>query len=352
MTVTLPTAATDAAGVFRDAVVIDSSVAPTMDAEQIDRMARSGVTVFNWTVCRPSADLAVALSQIAEGIELIEARSDVLRLIRTVDDIHEAKRRGQVGIIFGPQNALPVEGDLRHVRVLRELGVRILQLTYNERNRFGDGCTEPAAGGVSAAGRELIAEINRQRLVLDLSHAGERTILDAVAASAAPPIISHANARSVFESPRNATDAVLDAIAAADGVIGLTLWSPMVGGDGEWPTLEHFLRHVDYAINRIGVRHIGLGSDHSEGYPRDTWEELFSATGRYPSVAGLMGPWYGYDTRFIRDGGSCLDLERVAEGIASLGLAEDELRAVLGGNFLRVFETVWGTAEGQQEVAS
>lgn len=313
-----------------------------MDDAQVDRMLMSGVTVFNWTVCRPQADLPVALSQIVAGIELIERSGGRLRLVRTVEDIRAAKRDGAVGLVFGPQGARPVEGDVAHVRVLRELGVRILQLTYNERNLFGDGCTEPANGGISVAGRELIAEINRQHLVLDLAHAGERTILEAIDASDAPAIISHANAHAVFPSPRNATDAVLDAIAASGGVIGLTLWSPMVGGNGSWPTLDDFKRHVAYVAERIGTSFIGLGSDHSEGYPRDAWEALFSASGRYPSVAGLMGSWYGYDTRFVRDAGSCRDLGRVADAIASLGFSTDELTGILGGNFLRVFEQVWG----------
>lgn len=312
-----------------------------MDESQVDRMLRSGVTVFNWTVCRPQADLPLALSQIVAGIERIERSDGRLRLVRSVADIRAAKRDGAVGIIFGPQGAKPVEGDVAHVRVLRELGVRILQLTYNERNLFGDGCTEPANGGLSVAGRELVAEINRQHVVLDLAHAGERTILEAIEASSAPAIISHANARAVFPSPRNATDAVLDGIAAAGGVIGLTLWSPMVGGNGSWPTLDDFLRHVAYVAERIGPQFIGLGSDHSEGYPRDAWESLFSATGRYPSVAGLMGDWYGYDTRFVRDAGSCLDLGRVADAIASLGFSGDEVAGILGGNFLRVFDQVW-----------
>lgn len=327
--------------IYEDAIVVDASVAPEMDDDHIDRMARSGVTVFNWTVCPPSADLSQALSAMSHALDLIERRADVLRLVRGCDDIVAAKRDGKVGVIFGPQNAKPVETDLTHVRALKEMGVRILQLTYNERNRFGDGCTEPAQGGLSGAGRELIAELHRQRIVVDLSHAGERTILDAIEAAAKPVIISHSNARAVFGSPRNATDAVLDAIAECGGVIGLTLWSPMVGGDGEWPTIDHFLRHVTYVAERIGPRFIGLGSDHSEGCPRDEWESLFSRTGRYPAVAGLMGEWYGYDTRFIRDGASCVDLPKVAAAIAGLGFSDGELRGILGGNLMRVFTEVW-----------
>jgi membrane dipeptidase len=326
---------------FEDGIVIDSSIAPEMDEAQIDRMVRSGVTAFNWTVCRPAAALPEALSQIVEGLEIIDAHPDQLMLVRTTADIETAKRTGRVGLIFGPQNAKPVEGDLRFVRVLRDLGVRILQLTYNERNAFGDGCTEAAAGGLTSAGRELIAEVARQRLVLDLSHAGERTILEAIEASTGPVIISHANARAVFASPRNATDAVLDAIKACGGVIGLTLWSPMVAGGDRQPGIDEFVRHVSYVADRIGPEHIGLGSDHSEGYDRVAWETLFSHSGKYPSVAGLMGDWYSYDTRFIRGASSCVDLVNVAIAIGRLGFDLSELAGVLGGNFLRVFDRIW-----------
>lgn len=335
--------------VFAEGIVIDSSIAPTMDEAQIDRMVRSGVTAFNWTVCRPAAALPEALSQIVEGLEIIEAHPKQLMLVRTTADIETAKRTGRVGLIFGPQNARPVEGDLRFVRVLRDLGVRILQLTYNERNAFGDGCTETAAGGLTGAGHELIAEVARQRVVLDLSHAGERTILEAIEASADPVIISHANALSVFASPRNATDAVLDALKATGGVIGLTLWSPMVAGGDRQPGIDDFVRHVSYVADRIGPEHLGLGSDHSEGYDRVAWEELFSHSGKYPSVAGLMGDWYGYDTRFVRGADSCVDLVDVASAIGRLGFAPGELEGVLGGNFLRVFRRIWAPDERESQ---
>ena len=350
MTTAPPVDPQTAPAVYEASIVIDSSIAPTMDEGQIERMAQSGVTAFNWTVCRPSAGLTDALVQIVEGIELIEAHSDRLMLIRSVEDLRTAKRDGRVGLIFGPQNAKPVEGDLRLVRVLRDLGVRILQLTYNERNAFGDGCTEPAGAGLSAMGRELIAEVGRQQVVLDLSHAGERTILEAIDASSDPAIISHANARSVFPSPRNATDAVLDAIKDCGGVIGLTLWSPMVAGGDRQPGVDDFVRHVSYVADRIGPQHIGIGSDHSEGYDRASWESLFSHSGKYPSVAGLMGDWYAYDTRFVRGADSCIHLSSVADAIGRVGFSRPELEGILGGNFMRVFTQVW-SGESQEATA-
>lgn len=332
-----------ASALFRDAVIVDSSIAPTMDAGQLERMAGSGVTAFNWTVCRPLADPMESLIQIASGVDFIREHADRLLLALTTDDIRTAKRDGRVALILGPQNAALVEPDLGLVAVIRHLGVRILQLTYNERNAFGDGCTESADGGVSDRGRELIAEVERNDLVLDLSHAAERTILDAASVSTQPVIVSHANARSVFSSPRNLTDEALDAVAATGGVIGATLWSPMVGNsDGIQPTLSDFVRHVEYMAARVGSAHVGIGSDHSEGYDRSQWEALFSRSGRYPTVAGQMGDWYGYDTRFVRDAGSCVDMARVASAVAEIGFTDGEMRGILGENFLRVFAQVWG----------
>lgn len=333
---------TDTAELFRQSVVIDGSIAPLMDRRQVDRMVASGVTAFVWTVCKPLAQAPEALAQIARGLEFIDT-DDRLRLVRTAMDLELCKAEGRVGLIFGPQNARPVETDLALVRVLKEVGVRVLQITYNERNYFGDGCTEVVNGGLSGLGRELIAELNRQQMVVDLSHAGDRTILDAIEASGDPIIISHSNAKSIHPSPRNVSDEALTALGATGGVIGLTFWSPMVGSQGGRPTISDFLRHVDYVATLIGPEHISLGSDHSEDTPRAEWDRLFSHEGEYSSVARALGPWYGYDTRFIEGGASCTDFANVAQGIASLGFTDSELSGILGGNLQRLFAQVWGS---------
>jgi membrane dipeptidase len=329
-----------AEAVYRSSVVIDGSIAPLMDASQVDRMVASGVTTFVWTVCKPLAHLPDALVQMAAGLQFIDSQ-DRVRLVRTVSDIEACKRDGRVGLIFGPQSPRPVEYDLGLCRILKEVGVRVLQLTYNERNLFGDGCTEPANGGLSNLGRQLIAELNLQGIVVDLSHVGEQTILDAIAASEDPVIISHSNAKSVHDSQRNVSDEVLTKLAAAGGVIGLTFWSPMVGSRDGQPTMKDFLKHVDHVASLIGPEHIALGSDHSENTPRAEWDRLFSHDGEYSAVARALGPWYGYDTRFFKGGSSCGDFPGVADGLASLGFNERELGGILGGNLMRVFGKVW-----------
>jgi len=265
-----------------------------------------------------------------------------LVLVRSTTDIHAARDSGRIGVILGPQNALPCEVGEFAFDVLYELGVRILQLTYNERNAFGDGVAERRDGGLTDAGRRAIAAMNRVGMVVDLSHSGDRTTLEAIELSTSAPVVTHANSRALHPSPRNKTDEQLRALAARGGVVGLTLWSPMLGYDRR-PTVRDFVRQVAYVADLIGIEHVGIGTDHSEGTPRETWADDYGAGGRYPTITGGMGPWYDYDARFAAGGSAVSDLPKIAEALAELRLTEPELRGVLGENFMRVFGSTWIT---------
>jgi len=329
---------------FHESIVIDGSVAPHVDDAYVASLMDSGVTAINWTVCTPfpGIGLATTLAEIAAGLEFVDAHAEHLVLVRTAQDIQRAKREGKVAVIFGPQNAKPAEAGLFMLRTLWEMGVRILQLTYNERNLYGDGIAEPSNGGLSIAGRAVIAEMNRLGIVLDLSHCGDRTTLEAVDASAEPVLITHSNARTLHASPRNKTDEQIKAIAARGGVIGLSLWSPMLRFDRR-PTLEDFARQVDYVANLVGIEHCAIGTDHSEGSSREAWVRRSGKGGAYPTVSGPMGDWFTFETRFPDGAMSVKDFRNVAGALAGLGLSASELSGVLGGNFLRLCESVWKT---------
>jgi membrane dipeptidase len=321
--------------------VIDGSIAPEMDEAYIARLVASGLTAANLTVPGPWSSFLPAVGEIAAALEVIDAHPDQLLLATRVADIQAAKASGRVAIIFGPQNALPAEIGDHGFRLLHQLGVRIVQLTYNERNAYGNGVGEPADAGLSLRGRWAIGEMNRLGIVVDVSHCGERTTLEAIDASSHPVLVTHANSHAVHPSPRNKTDEQLRALASRGGVIGLTLWSPMLRAD-QHPTLDDYLRHFAHVADLIGVEHIGIGTDHSEGTPRDEWEADFGAGGKYPMITGSLGSWYGYETRFARDVQGVDGFFRIVEALSRFGLSDDELEAVLGGNFLRVFRTVWG----------
>jgi membrane dipeptidase len=323
-------------------IIIDGSVAPQMDDAYIRQLVASGGTAVNWTVCSPWNPFVEAVAEIAAGLELVSSHPDELLLVRSTADIQEACETGRVGMIFGPQNALPADIGPYGFRVLHELGVRIIQLTYNERNAYGDGAAEPANAGLTAAGRWAIAEMDRLGIVVDVSHCGDLTTLEAIDASAHPVLVTHANSRALHPSPRNKTDEHLKALAARGGVIGITLWSPMLRFDRR-PSIDDFVAHLTYVADLIGIEHVGIGSDHSDGIPQDEWEGDFGSGGRYPTITGPAGPWYGYHSRFAERGSNVTEFPAVIEAVDRLGLTEAERRGVLGGNFLRVFREVWGT---------
>ena len=327
--------------IYERGIVIDGSIAPRMDDAQIKRMRDARVTAVNWTVCMPWHGLSGTLKEIAAGLEVIAAHPDELLLVRNVADIARAKREKKVAIIFGPQNARQCEEGIWCFRIMHELGIRICQLTYNERNIYGDGAAEPANAGLSVVGRQAVEEMNRLGIAIDLSHCGDRTTLDAIEHSKDPVLITHANARAVHPSPRNKTDEQIKALASRGGVIGMTLWSPMLAFD-HWPTLDDWVKQVDHVANLVGIEHVAIGTDHNESADRDEWTWNSSKKGgRYPSVTAQMGDWYVYETRCAKGGSSILDFPNVARAVASLGLTAAELEGVLGGNLMRIFERVW-----------
>lgn len=326
---------------YEEAIVVDGSVAPVMNDAQLARMRRSGVTAYNWTICSVYSEFSDAMAEIAGSFDFFADRPDTVLLIRTTSDIRAAKSTGRLGIIFGLQNALPVAADVRHLRSLRETGIRIIQMTYNERNVFGDGCLVENPVGLTERGKQLIAEMNRLGILVDLSHAHESTMLDSIEASAQPVVVSHSGARSVFANPRNVTDRVLRSLAERDGVVGITVWCPMVGtGDGR-PTIRDYLKHVKYVADLVGARHLAIGTDHSEGSSETAWEELWGREGRYPAVTGMMGKWFSYGSRYVEGVQGCEDFPKIADGLAELDFSDAEIAGILGGNLLRVFEQVW-----------
>ena len=109
------------------------------------------------------------------------------------------------------------------------------------------------------------------------------------------------------------------------------------------PTLDDFVRHVAYVADLVGIEHVGIGTDHSEGAPRSTWGEDFGQGGRYPTITGTLGPWYSYDSKFTAGATSVDDFPAIVDALAGLGLSATELEGVLGGNFLRLFSDVWMT---------
>jgi membrane dipeptidase len=333
-----------AAALHRDTLVIDGSEAAPMTPEHFERLKQGGINALNITVIKNmAADFAEGATHIQDLLDTIQVHHDILALVRTTQDIQQARAQGKIGVIMGLQNARPVMSDLRYLRLLHTLGVRIIQLTYNEQNLLGDGCIEKANGGLSRFGRAVVKEMNRIGVVVDAAHCGERTTLEAIEESALPIVISHANAKALSPSPRNKTEAVLKLLAERGGVIGAVMWAPIAYSDPQRrPGKKEFFANIDYLVEHAGIDHVGIGSDNGQGETREEYELMFKhGGGAYPEITQALGSWYGWDNRMVEGMESVTVFPSITEELLTHGYKDEDIRKILGGNWLRVYSQVW-----------
>src|SRR5687767_312312 len=201
---------------------------PPVDGKSyLDRLKESGVNVVNLTLAAHSDGLQEILKQMYANLNLVSAEPERVMQVETVDDIRTAHRENRIGIIFGSQTGTMVGRDISLWTILHKLGLRVSQVTYNERNELGDGCMEPDNRGLTSYGRQAVQEMNRLGIVVNLSHVGERTGLDATEYSKKPVIYSHSNAKALTPSRRNLTDEQMKSCAATGGAVGISSFSMM-----------------------------------------------------------------------------------------------------------------------------
>ena len=241
----VPQASPEAQRILKDAIVIDTLggavVHPTpyvAEGTYEEKMVAMGWNVLHaCLVSEPSYSPTYTrlLGAVYENLLNFEM-SPKVRHIERVDDIFEAKKNGQLGVIFGVQNSSLIEQERERIRILHKLGLRSLQLTYMERNWVGDGCLEPENRGLTNFGMQVVRECNRLGILVDCSHVGVQTTLDAVKYSAKPIVISHTAVRKITENPRCVTDEQMKAVAGKGGTIGITTFSPFIRTERQ-PTL-------------------------------------------------------------------------------------------------------------------
>jgi membrane dipeptidase len=274
-------------------------------------------------------DSRYAIGALAHWLSMERASSLPFRIVRSAADIVAAHDAGQLAIVLHFQGCDPIEADVNLLDAYHALGVRVMQPTYNARNRLGDGCLERANSGLSKFGRAAIARMNELRIVIDVAHVGRRTSLEVIEASSAPVIVSHGNACGVYDSRRNLSDEQIQAVAASGGVIGVCAFPGFVSAAEA--DLGKLLDHVDYLAALVGAEHIGLGMDFSveteedydyfgyeeDTYPRPPW--IYP-----PGIAGFA------------------DIRNIGDGLARRGYHADQIAGIASGNFRRVFAEVWG----------
>jgi membrane dipeptidase len=260
-----------AAEIHRQAIVFDGLDVCLLDDDHIAKLLAGGVTAVNHTVTlADGCGFKTTVERMLTIREFLRARPDQTRLIHDASDIATAKRLGQVGFVLGIQNANSIENDLRFLEALFDLGLRIVQLTYNTGNLLGDGCLEERNSGLTAFGVAVISEMNRLGVLVDLSHVGERSCLEAIECSDTPVAVTHANCRSLHASPRNKSDVVLKELADAGGVLGLTPLPSFLVQDPDSATIQDYVDHIDYAVDLMGIDHVGVGFDFGTGHTPET----------------------------------------------------------------------------------
>lgn len=317
-----------------------------LSRKALDDVRASGLTAVNVTVSGVGSyatDYDTTIRNIAYWNAQIAAHSDVLLLVRRAADIATAKRSGRLGLIYGFQDATPMAEDLGRVDIFGELGVRVFQLTYNRRNLVGDGCLEPGNAGLSTFGHALIDRLNERKFLIDLSHGGERTTREAIAASKVPVAISHTGCAAIAPLPRNKTDAELELLADRGGVVGIYLM-PFLRSQGQ-PTAEDLVRHIEHAVGVCGEDHVGIGTDGSispvkfdAAFRKKFAEEVAERRARGISAPGERPDVY----TFLPDLNSADRFAQIAALLAKRGFTDARVAKILGANFARLFETVWG----------
>src|SRR5271167_3418737 len=336
------------ADLYRKSIVIDTLCAPFTsedalpDAALIDVVRRSGITAINFTISAPTFEGTV--ENLAYVDALVEQSPEVFIVVRQHSDIARAKSAGKIGIMPGFQYTQFLEADPTRIGTSRQLGVRIMQVTYNNRSTFGDGCLEPGNAGLSKAGIAAVKKMNEIGVALDLSHSGYRTTSEGIAESKKPVLITHSGCAAVYAHPRSKPDEILRALADRGGYFGVYLM-PYIVASPTVPTREHVLDHVVHAINVCGADHVGIGSDGSiqktvltaeqkTAFDKDIARRKQLGIGapgedRYPYVPDLNGPDH---------------MEIIAIELAKRGQPSAVIEKVLGANFQRVIGEIWGTS--------
>ncbi len=340
---------------YAEAIVIDALGGPgeytaeplaPLSAKALDDVRASGLTAVNLTVSGVGSyarDADETIRNIAYWNAQIAAHPEHLLQVRSAADLAMAKQSRRLGLVYGFQDATPLGEDPDRVALYDDLGVRVFQLTYNRRNLIGDGCLEPGNAGLSALGRTLVERLNERHLLIDLSHAGERTTREAIARSAKPVAISHTGCAALAALPRNKTDIELRELADKGGVVGIYLM-PFLRTQGQ-PTAEDLVAHIEHALQVCGEDHVGIGSDGTISPIdfNDAFRRKHAADVADRRSRGISAPGEDADVyTFLPDLNTADRLATLAALLARRGHSDARIGKIIGGNFARLFRETWG----------
>jgi membrane dipeptidase len=295
----------------------------------LPRYSASGVNFISLTLADDFTWIEATVRHVAAERNRFLGQPDKYVLVESAADITRAKAEGKLAVGFNFQGTNGLGGDANLVATYYRLGVRQMILVYNIRNLAADGCHEAADGGLSQFGTDIVKEMNRVGMLIDCSHTGYRATMQTMEITEAPVIFSHSNAHALRQHGRNIKDDQIKACAATGGLVGITGVGDFLGEDDA--SLEAFMRHLDYVVTLAGPEHVGLGLDLV--YDMAGWHSFFHANkDRYWRDYGDTPPSEFFPPE---------TLPALTEAMLEAGYSDDDVRGILGGNYLRIVDEVW-----------
>jgi membrane dipeptidase len=326
---------------------ISQTMTLSANARAIADARASGMTAVNVTlgyVAGKEEPFETTVREIAAWDARVRASPADLTKVLTAADIVAAKKSDRIGLIYGFQNGAMFGEKADRVRVFADLGVRIMQLTYNIANQIGSGCLVPDDKGLTAFGREVVAQMDASRVIVDLSHSGRQTCLDAARAAKRPIAISHTGCRAVTDLPRNKTDEELRLVAERGGFVGI-YFMPFLAY-GRPATAADVVQHILHAVKICGEDHVGIGTDGGTTSYDDMPAYMIELRKENAArrAAGISAPGEGPDTTpFVMDLRGPGQFQKLADLLAAAGLKSAQIEKILGRNFVDYARTVWGS---------
>jgi membrane dipeptidase len=306
----------------------------------------SGTTAVNCTigyVAGPQEPFQQSVADVGQYDAMIRANPKDLLKVLTAADIVRAKAEKKIGLIYGFQNAAMMGDDAGRVDIFADLGVRIIQLTYNLRNQLGDGSIVPEGRGLTPFGREVVERLNANRVMVDLSHSGRQICLDAARASKQPISINHTGCRALTDLPRNKTDEELRLVAEKGGFVGI-YFMPFLNLSGHARAVD-VVAHIEHALNVCGEDHVGIGTDGGTTPIDDlgAYKEVLRKEHEDRKAKGVAAPGERADTHpFVDDLRGPDQFRKLYRLLAERGHKPARIEKILGGNFVRYARDIWG----------
>ena len=318
-----------------DAVIIDGLIISKFGREIFEEMHAAGLTAANCT-CSVWENFRETMDNINQWKQWFLEYDDIILQVYSSDDIYRAKTEGKVGIILGWQNTSGIEDRLGYLQIFKEVGVRVIQITYNTQNLSGSGCYETRDGGLSDFGREVVEEMNRAGILCDLSHVGAVTSEDVIRFSKQPVTFTHTCPANLKAHPRNKSDELIKLMADHGGVIGVTMY-PWFLRRGNESTVEDYVDAIEYVIGIAGEDQVAFGTDFTQGYGPEFLDYLGHDKGYARLVVSGPDPVFPEGIREIRD------TPNLTAAMERRRWSEARNRKVMGENWLRLFKEVWRT---------